>query len=159
MLNPADSGQPQEPSAEQQWFDASCEDRWLTSYDGLTLHGCYIPQVQDSHLYAVVCHGYGSEPSGMADYAAGSMTWAFPSWPPLPRGHEQSQGDYVGMGWHERHDIVDWINTLVEQDPEAPDPAVRRVHGGRHGDDGVRGGAARQREMHHRRLRLHLCVG
>ena len=23
------------------------------------------------------------------------------------------------MGWHERHDIVDWINTLVEQDPEA----------------------------------------
>ena len=23
MLNPADSGQPQEPSAEQQWFDAS----------------------------------------------------------------------------------------------------------------------------------------
>ena len=119
MLNPADSGQPQEPSAEQQWFDASCEDRWLTSYDGLTLHGCYIPQVQDSHLYAVVCHGYGSEPRGMADYAARFYDMGFSILAPAARGHEQSQGDYVGMGWHERHDIVDWINTLVEQDPEA----------------------------------------
>lgn len=84
MLNPADSGQPQEPSAEQQWFDASCEDRWLTSYDGLTLHGCYIPQVQDSHLYAVVCHGYAASPAAWPTTPPGSMTWAFPSWPPPP---------------------------------------------------------------------------
>ena len=93
MLNPADSGQPQEPSAEQQWFDASCEDRWLTSYDGLTLHGSSIPQVQDSHLYAVVCHGYGSEPSGMADYAARFYDMGFSILAPAARGHEQSQGD------------------------------------------------------------------
>ena len=107
LLNPADDGQPEEPSAEQQWFDASYEDRWLTSYDGLTLHGCYIPQDQDTHLYAVVCHGYGSQPSGMAAYAARFYDMGFSILAPAARGHEQSQGDYVGMGWHERHDIID----------------------------------------------------
>ena len=119
LLNPADDGQPEEPSAEQQWFDASYEDRWLTSYDGLTLHGCYIPQDQDTHLYAVVCHGYGSQPSGMAAYAARFYDMGFSILAPAARGHEQSQGDYVGMGWHERHDIIDWVNTLVDQDPQA----------------------------------------
>lgn len=101
------------------WFLNHSEERWLTSRDGLRLHGYYLPQEEDSHKYAVICHGYGSEPLGMT----GSITWFYDQGynvlVPAARAHEQSEGRYAGMGWPERLDVVDWVNTLAEQDPQA----------------------------------------
>lgn len=38
---------------------------------------------------------------------------------PAARAHERSGGDYIGMGWPERLDIVAWIERIVQADPEA----------------------------------------
>ena len=38
---------------------------------------------------------------------------------PAARAHERSGGDYIGMGWPERLDIVAWIEQIVQADPEA----------------------------------------
>ncbi|XOW20669.1 alpha/beta hydrolase [Lactococcus cremoris] len=35
------------------------------------------------------------------------------------RGHEKSQGDYIGMGWDDRKDMLLWINTITQRDPQA----------------------------------------
>ena len=35
------------------------------------------------------------------------------------RGHGQSEGDYIGMGWHDRLDIIRWINKIIEEDKDA----------------------------------------
>ena len=100
------------------WFLEQSEERWLISRDGLKLHGYYLSS-GDSHRYVVICHGYGSQPLGMT----GSISWFYEQGynvlVPAARAHEQSEGRYVGMGWPERLDIVDWINTLVDQDPQA----------------------------------------
>ncbi len=36
---------------------------------------------------------------------------------PDNRGHGKSEGKYVGMGWHDRFDILNWIAWLNEQFP------------------------------------------
>lgn len=38
---------------------------------------------------------------------------------PDARGHGESEGDYVGMGWHERKDIVAWCEELVARNASA----------------------------------------
>ena len=32
------------------------------------------------------------------------------------RGHGDSEGSYIGMGWHDRLDLVAWAESLVAQD-------------------------------------------
>ena len=38
---------------------------------------------------------------------------------PDARGHGKSRGTYVGMGWHDRLDIKEWICWLVRQYPDS----------------------------------------
>ncbi|MDE6591251.1 MAG: alpha/beta hydrolase [Oscillospiraceae bacterium] len=101
------------------WLGKASEDRWLTSHDGLKLHGLYLAQPEESHKYVVACHGYGSIPHFMGRSAARFYELGFNILAPAARAHERSEGRYTGMGWPERKDIVDWVNTLVEQDPQA----------------------------------------
>lgn len=101
------------------WFSESSEDRWLTSHDGLELHGLYLAQPRESHKYAVICHGYGSIPQLGGRFAAEFYEMGYHVLAPAARAHELSGGRYVSMGWLERRDIVAWVDTLVEQDPEA----------------------------------------
>ena len=100
------------------WFDENSEDRWLTNQDGLKLHGLYLPR-EDSHKYAVICHGYGSIPQYGGRFALKFYEMGYNVLAPAARAHERSEGRYAGMGWPERRDIVAWVDTLVEQDPDA----------------------------------------
>lgn len=100
------------------WFAEHAGDRWLTTQDGLKLHGLYLPR-EDSHKYAVICHGYGSIPQYGGGFAAKFYEMGYSVLAPAARAHERSEGRYAGMGWPERRDIVAWVNTLVEQDPQA----------------------------------------
>lgn len=105
--------------AEGAWIQENGEDRWLTSRDGLTLHALYVPQAETSHRYVVGCHGYGSIPQLMSNSTIKFYEMGYNVLVPAARAHEQSGGTYVSMGWLERKDIVDWVNMLVEQDPQA----------------------------------------
>ena len=40
----------------------------------------------------------------------------------------KSEGNYVGMGWLDRLDIISWINWIIEQDL-MPNCAARCLHG------------------------------
>ena len=118
MLHGYDSSEV-ELEGKSAWFDENSEDRWLTSHDGLELHGLYLPQEAESHKYAVICHGYGSIPQYGGGVASRFYERGYNILAPAARAHELSGGRYASMGWLERKDIVDWVNTLVEQDPQA----------------------------------------
>lgn len=100
------------------WLDENSEDRWLESADGLRLHALYLPK-EGSHKYAVICHGYGSIPQFGGRFAAHFYDLGYNILAPAARAHEQSEGRYGSMGWLERRDIVAWVDTLAEQDPQA----------------------------------------
>ena len=100
------------------WLAGHAVDAWLTSRDGLELHA-YRADIPGGHRYAILCHGYKNQAKNMAAQASHFYDLGYSVLLPDARGHGLSQGDYIGMGWPERHDIVDWIATLVEADPQA----------------------------------------
>ena len=101
------------------WLDENSEDRWLQSHDGLKLHALYLPQQGEGHKYAVLCHGYGSIPQTMGRFASRFYEMGYSILAPAARTHESSEGRYASMRWLERRDIVAWVDSLVEQDPQA----------------------------------------
>ncbi|QOL31243.1 alpha/beta hydrolase [Bifidobacterium eulemuris] len=104
------------------WFVASRQPVTVRSDDRLLLHGWLLDPdhaAPKAHLYAICCHGHGSEPEAVAKYARRFARMGFTVLLPASRGHELSEGRYVGMGWLERRDLMRWISLIVASDPQA----------------------------------------
>ena len=89
------------------------EDVWITSHDGLKLHGTYFEG--DGGDKAVICfHGYTSQ--GTNDYGSLSYYYLNHGFRMLlidERAHGESEGTYIGFGTMDRLDGMEWIKWLV----------------------------------------------
>lgn len=95
-------------------------DAFQMSEDGLRLHGMlYRPSTASTHRWAILCHGYGGRLEDMLDQGVAFSRMGFHLLLPDARGHGQSEGAYIGMGWPDRRDIVMWIRHVIAIDPEA----------------------------------------
>ncbi|MFV0440950.1 MAG: alpha/beta hydrolase [Lachnospirales bacterium] len=98
----------------QNWLEnVEINDRGIYSHDNLFLHGEEIVK-ENSNKWVILCHGYYESGKGMLRYAKKFHDKGFNVLLPSARAHGQSEGDYIGMGWHDRLDIVDWINKIIE---------------------------------------------
>lgn len=90
------------------------EDVWVTSDDGLKLHGTFFPNNGSRRL--VLCfHGYTSE--GMKDYIALSDYYLRHGFAMLladERAHGLSEGEYIGFGCLDRKDALRWLDWITE---------------------------------------------
>lgn len=141
------------------WFKENRESSSLTADDGTELAAWYFAASESAHDYAVCLHGYTNEPIGMARYVKRFHDRGMNVLAPAARAHERSGGDYIGMGWPERLDIVAWIEQIVQADPEARILVFWRVDGCGNCHERRGGISARKREMHYRGLRLYECLG
>ena len=86
------------------------EHHYITSRDGLKLHGIFIPNADPSlNRVAVMVHGYQGTPS--IDFSAAAQFYyknGFSLFLPDQRTHGQSEGKYITFGSFERYDVVDW---------------------------------------------------
>lgn len=89
-------------------------DVFITSEDGLKLHGTYI--LNKASKRVVLCfHGYTSE--GMKDYIGLSDYYLKRGFAMLlvdERAHGQSEGTYIGFGCLDRMDALKWLDWIVE---------------------------------------------
>ncbi|MDO5294044.1 MAG: alpha/beta hydrolase [bacterium] len=92
---------------------------YVTSRDGLQLHNYEINTLIKSHKYAIVVHGYTSSAKSMGRMAKYFFDRGYHVILPDLRGHGQSEGDYIGMGWHERNDLIDLIDSIIARDETA----------------------------------------
>ena len=97
------------------WLSQNSHDVYMKSEDGLDLHGYWIDQ--GSQVCVVMVHGYRSDGASILTPIKEMKKWGYNLLIPDLRGHGQSEGDYIGMGWDERLDILEWISYILEDSP------------------------------------------
>lgn len=90
----------------------------VVSSDGLNLSANYYAN-DDSHVWAIVIHGYRGNHSRMMAYIQHYYDEGFQVLAPDLRACGDSEGKFVGMGWPDRKDILNWIDWILNKDPDA----------------------------------------
>ncbi len=113
------------------WMDSiqrsgALRDTAIVNEQGVRLHAWYVAAPQPTERTAVIVHGYHSNPIQMLQIGYlyhYEMQWNILL--PDLQAHAQSEGETVGMGWPDRHDVALW--TRVAHDKFQSDTIV--VHG------------------------------
>ncbi len=101
------------------WYEEqSFEEIHMESHDGLDLVGFYLKNEQPSEKLAVLVHGYTVDNKIMAAFAKYYYEDGFNIFMADCRGHGQSEGSYVGMGWLDRLDYLQWLDLILERENE-----------------------------------------
>lgn len=95
------------------WLDENSEDVEIISQDHLKLHGYLIEQ--KSSAYVIMVHGYHSDSASLVSPIKKMKNQGYNVLAIDLRGHGQSEGDYIGMGWDDRKDVLLWIDYILQR--------------------------------------------
>ena len=99
------------------WFRSVLQyETYITSFDGLKLHSYIIEN--DSDKWVIVQHGYKDSADRMLDYARNFHSMGYNVLLPDARWHGKSEGSYIGLGWHDRLDIMKWIDYINQNNDD-----------------------------------------
>lgn len=102
------------------WLEGTTvEEVSITSEDGLTLKGDLFAGDEDSHRWLLGIHGYTGQRSDMQNIASFYGEQGYHVLTPDMRAHGESEGKYIGMGWLDRKDVLQWIDFIIARDPQA----------------------------------------
>ncbi|MFB3167829.1 alpha/beta hydrolase [Neobacillus sp. 179-C4.2 HS] len=106
-------------AALMQWTDQQkFEIVQMKSYDGLTLKGRFLKNPHSNGKIVILAHGYKGSSEQMPGITKDYYDMGYDVLKPDARGHGMSEGTYIGYGWHDRKDYVDWINFLINEKKE-----------------------------------------
>lgn len=91
----------------------------ITSRDGLALKGDIYWTDRESHKWLIAVHGYTGRRTDMQNIAGFYGVKNYNVLTPDMRAHGESEGKYIGMGWLDRLDVLDWIDYVIGLDPMA----------------------------------------
>lgn len=101
----------------REWFALMpSEEVVLHSFDNTRISAKLLKQNEPTERWVIVVHGYGSNYKDMLDVAQAFYQQGYNLLLPNNRGHGLSSGKYIGMGWHDRLDVLCWINYLTVVD-------------------------------------------
>lgn len=97
------------------WLDEiDYQDASIQSEDQLKLHSYVIENETNSNVWVIVVHGYSGQGYQMGNLAKIYYEMGYNVLLPDARGHGQSEGNYIGMGWDDRLYIIAWIHYINE---------------------------------------------
>lgn len=106
------NGDAQEDNENEKWLNVvGCKNETIKSEDELKLNG-YVVEKENSNKWAILVHGYTGRAMQMSYQAERFYNMGFNVLFPDLRGHGKSEGNYIGMGWDDRRDIISWINYI-----------------------------------------------
>lgn len=99
------------------WVDMhGYEQVSIRSHDGLKLCAYYMEASPVTNRTVILAHGYASKGKYNANFARMYYEkFGFNVLMPDARGHGQSEGDYIGFGWPDRLDYLQWVNYIIER--------------------------------------------
>jgi fermentation-respiration switch protein FrsA (DUF1100 family) len=107
----------QEEDEDLDWaYEQVFEEVEIESYDGLKLNGYYLEAKTPSKKTAILAHGYSSSAKAMGMHAKYYYEdLGYNILMPDARGHGKSEGNYIGLGWHDRKDYIRWIEYIINR--------------------------------------------
>lgn len=98
----------------KKWYsEQNPEHLTQQSYDDLDLQADFIKNEEDRKKAVILVHGFRKEKVDMGDYTKFYYDRGYDILMPDSRGHGESEGDYYGYGWHDRFDLLNWIDVLI----------------------------------------------
>lgn len=101
------------------FFLENSTEKYIKSKDKLKLHSYILKNKTPSKNWVIMCHGYNGNGLRQIKLSNQFYKMGFNILIPDARGHGKSEGKYIGMGWLERKDILEWIKLILECNPDA----------------------------------------
>lgn len=102
------------------WFkDSDFPDTIIRSRLGRDTHSVIIPADKETDRWAIVIHGYTADPTSMSHYAWKYHEMGYNVLMPHMLGHGNDPSKYCTMGFYDRYMILDWIDYIVDKNPNA----------------------------------------
>ena len=91
----------------------------IQSYDGLQLGGHAFLQEEPTNRWVIACHGYQSGEGETLLIGRHFYEQGFNVLTISLRAHGKSEGNYIGMGYLDKEDLVSWTNAMIEKYPDS----------------------------------------
>lgn len=96
-----------------------CKEIFTFNKFSKTLFADFYEAKEGSDIYAISCHGFTGIPSQNSIFTKRFYEMGYNVLLPYLRAHGKSEHEYCSMGWFERLDIIDWINYIIDKNPDA----------------------------------------
>lgn len=107
------------PHTEDEWLENIEKSEETITSGGYNLKATLIMNEVATNRYIISIHGYRGKSTEMSFYAKKFYEAGYNVLLPDLKGHGKSEGQYIGMGYFDRLDILGWIDFLVEKDSTA----------------------------------------
>ncbi|MGN0468043.1 MAG: alpha/beta hydrolase [Acutalibacteraceae bacterium] len=102
------------------WYDENYKQKvTIKSRKGKTLHAVEFRNPSNSNVWVITLHGWTNVKREMSSYAMEFYRRGFNVLIPDLHGHGDSESRFVSMGWLDRLDVVDWVNSIVKENPKS----------------------------------------
>ena len=94
------------------WLEENASDVYIESKK-LRLHSYEVKAKKESKVWVIAVHGYTDSAYFMVGAAKQFLNYGYNVLMPDLRAHGKSEGRYIGMGWPDRLDLMQWIDYLI----------------------------------------------
>jgi uncharacterized protein len=112
-----DTGPALASAFDSSWIRSQTTERVaIRSADGIDLVARYLPAASPTGKLAILAHGYSADCWSMGSIAR--FYWeelGYGVLLPDARGHGESRGNYIGFGWPDRRDYMQWIRLFIDR--------------------------------------------
>ena len=104
----------------KEWIlSAKPEKLTLESDDGYILVARQIMVNKDSDKWVIIMHGYNGSMEDVYDIALQYAKNGYNILMPDLRASGESEGSFIGMGWLDRLDVINWMDVIIADDLSA----------------------------------------
>ena len=98
----------------EKWLKENAKSVYIQNKK-INLHSYEVNNKKESKTWVIAVHGYTDSAYFMVKATKQFLNYGYNVLMPDLRAHGKSEGKYIGMGWLDRLDLIEWINYLIQK--------------------------------------------